>query len=266
MKKNNIIITVLLLASVFMAACKKNGVQFLPNTTADGKAQLKFFNFGVSSPSVNFHANDNKVSAIVSATGAEAITGLAYGSVFPANNYSLLSPAVYSFKGIIPAGATTDPGVVVATIPGTLESGKTYSLYTCGIYNPATKTTDGFILEDKIPAASATGASVRFVNTISNAVSGFDLVVKNTETTTEYVVAKNITYKNGSDFTLIPQGVYEVYARYPNAAANIISRNGTSTVSFIKGQAYTISSRGDMTVTGTTAVNRPFLDNTSNRP
>lgn len=265
MRKINIIIATLFIAVLFNA-CKKDGVHELPTTTTNGKALLKFFNFGVNSPSVNFFVNDNKITAIASVTGVEALTGLAYGGVFPATNYCLLPPASYTFKGIIPDGAAVDPKVVVANIPGTLQGDKSYSFYTCGIYNVVNKTTDAFILEDKIPAVDPTGASIRFVNTISNAPSGFDLVVKNTVTLIEYPIAKNVVYKTGSPFVLVPTGVYEMYARYPNTTANIISRNGTSTVSLLAGQAYTISSRGDITVTGAAAANRPFLDNTSNRP
>lgn len=265
MKKINLYTAVFLL-SVLLFSCKKDGITEIATTTTDGGAQIKFFNFGVSSPSLNFYANNGKVSAIVSATGTEATTGIAYGSVFPATNYSLFSPAAYSFTGVVPALAATNPNTVVATLPSSVEAGKFYSLYTCGIYNTTAKTTDAFIVEDKIPASNASSANVRFVNTISNAASGFNLVVKNTTTLTEQVVATNIGYKAASDFVLVPNGVYEIYARYPSGSTNIISRTGTSVVSFIAGRTYTISSRGDITVTGTTAVNRPFLDNTSNRP
>jgi hypothetical protein len=265
MKKYNIYIALFLL-SALVFSCKKNGIHDIATSTTDGGAQIKFFNFGVGSPSLNFYANNGKVSAIVSATGTEATTGIAYGAVFPATNYSLLNAGTYSFQGIVPAFSTTNANVVVATLSAPLEPNKFYSLYTSGIYNATAKTTDAFIVEDKIPAANATSASVRFVNTISNAASAFNLVVKNTTTLTEQVIATNIPYKGASEFALVPNGVYEIYARYPAGIANIISRNGTSTVSFIAGRTYTISSRGDMTVTGSTATNRPFLDNTSNRP
>lgn len=265
MKKINIYTAVFLLATL-MFSCKKDGINEIDTITTDGGAQIKFFNFGVSSPSLNFYADNGKVSAIVSATGTEAATGITYGSVFPATNYSLLIPATYSFNGIVPALASINPGVVVAKLSTSIEAGKFYSLYTCGIYNTTAKTTDAFIVEDKIPATNPVSANVRFVNTISNASVGFDLVVKNTTTLVEQVVAANITYKTASNFVLVPNGVYEIYARYTNTTPNIIFRTGTSVVSFIAGRTYTISSRGDMTVTASTATNRPFLDNTSNRP
>lgn len=265
MKSLNIYSAVLLL-SVLCASCKKDGITEIATTNTDGGAQIKFFNFGVNSPGLNFFANNGKVSAIVSATGTEASTGVVYGTVFPTTNYSLLNPAQYTFQGMVPALAALNPNTVVATLSSALEANKFYSLYTCGIYNATAKSTDAFIVEDKIPVSNATSANVRFVNTISNANGGLNLVVKNTTTLTEQVLATNIPYKGASEFVLVPNGVYEIYARYPGNPANIISRNGTSVVSFIAGRTYTLSSRGDITVTGTTAANRPFLDNTSNRP
>jgi hypothetical protein len=265
MKKINII-TAILLLSAFFVSCEKDGVKEVETIKTDAGAQIKFFNFGVSAPSMNFYANDQKVSATVSATGAEATAGVNYGSVFPATNYALINGGTYTFKGIVPSTAAADPNAVIASIQGNVETGKSYSLYTSGPFDAIAKTVDGFLVEDVIPAASATAAHVRFVNTIANGTSGFDLVAKSTTTAAEIIVATNIGYKAASAFVEVPNGVYELYARYPGSPTNVISRTGTSNVSFIAGRAYTISSRGDMTVAGATATNRPFLDNTSNRP
>jgi len=56
--------------------------------------------------------------------------------------------------------------------------------------------------------------------------------------------------------------VYNLAARYPDSTSNAITRTG---VSFLAGRIYTIGARGDITVTSTTATNRPILDNTANR-
>lgn len=268
MKKYNIYIAALLLLTS-VSSCKKNGIHEVETVKTDNGAQVKFYNFGINDPSINFYANADKVSATVSATGAEAATGVSYGSVFPATNYALLSGGSYTFKGIVPANAAINANTEVAKIDGSIENGKFYSVYTCGFYDAAGMTTDGFIIEDKIPTEAATpptAANVRFVNTVPNGVAGFDLIAKNTTTLEEVVVATNVGYKSASEFAQIPTGVYELYARYTGTPANAISRNGTSVVSFIKGRSYTVSSRGDMTVVSGTATNRPFLDNTSNRP
>jgi hypothetical protein len=265
MKKLHIITAMLLLSTLFFS-CEKDGIHEIETQPTDAGAQIKFFNFGVNAPSMNFYANDQKITATLSAIGNEAAAGVNYGSVFPTANYVLLKPGAYTIKGIVSSTATVDPNVQVAKFDTTIEQGKFYSYYTSGMFDATAKTIDGFILEDVMPAPSATAAHVRFVNTIANAASGFDLVAKNTTTLTETVVATNVGYKTGSTFTEVPNGVYELFARYPGDAANVITRNGTQVVSFIAGRAYTISSRGDMTVIGAAATNRPALDNTSNRP
>lgn len=244
-------------------SCEKNAVQEVDEPLTGG-AQIKFFNFTVNAPSVNFYANGNKLSATVSATGVESTVGLAYGIVFPASNYSLIEPGTYEFKGQLPATAAADANLAIVNLSAQVESDKSYSFYTSGIYDATAKTSDAFIIEDVLPAIDTTATYVRFVNAISNAPSGFDLITKNTTTTTESVVATNIAYKSGSEFVEVPPGVYELYARYPQSTANIISRLGTQIVSFLPGRVYTVTSRGDVTVTGTVPA-APFLDNTTNR-
>lgn len=263
MKRNYKALVVILLA-IFSASCEKNAIQEIDSPFTGG-AQIKFFNFGVSSPSVNFYANDVKMSATTNATGVESPTGVVYGNVFPSTTYSLIKEGSYTFKGQISATALVDPNLVVASLTAPVEDGKYYSLYTSGIYNSTAKTTDAFIVEDKLPAADRTAPFVRFVNGISNAPSAMDLVVKNTTSGAEIVVATAVAYKSASEFAKIPFGVYEVFARYPGSSTNTITRNGTSVVSFEPGKVYTISSRGDITVVSATLATRPFLDNTANR-
>jgi hypothetical protein len=59
----------------------------------------------------------------------------------------------------------------------------------------------------------------------------------------------------------IPEGVYDLSTRVTGASTNAITRTA---VTFLSGRVYTIASRGDMTVTSTTAATRPQLDNTAN--
>lgn len=263
MKRNYKALVVVLL-SIFTISCDKNAVQEIDSPFTGG-AQIKFFNFGVNSPSVNFYANDVKMSATTITTGVESPNGVVFGSVFPSTTYSLIKEGSYTFKGQISPTALVDPNVVVASLTAPVESGKYYSLYTSGIYDATAKTTDAFIVEDKLPVADNTAPFVRFVNGISNAPTAMDLVIKNTTTGTEIVVATAVAYKSASEFAKIPFGVYEIFARYPGSSTNTISRNGTSVVSFERGKVYTISSRGDITVVSATLANRPFLDNTANR-
>jgi hypothetical protein len=268
MKKRYLFITAALLSSMIYS-CKKNAYQIIDKTVdPTTTAQIKFFNFGVNAPSMNFYASGTKISAVSSATGIESTTGTASGGVFPASNYSLISQGTYSFTGQLPSSLTTDANLTVLTTPGTLTNGNYYTLYACGLYNTTAKTSDAFIVQDKLPAIDYTVAYVRFVNTVPNAPNAFNFYVKNTTTAAETLVATSIAYKAASDFIAVPIGVYELYVRYPAApTVNVISRNAavTGTVSFVGGKVYTLGARGDITVTSTTATNRPQIDNTANR-
>ena len=89
-----------------------------------------------------------------------------------------------------------------------------------------------------------------------------DQVAKNTTTQAELAVGSVVAYKSAGAFTAVPPGLYDLSTRYAGQTTNAISRTG---VSFSAGRVYTITARGDITVTSTTATNRPFLDNTTNR-
>jgi hypothetical protein len=121
---------------------------------------------------------------------------------------------------------------------------------------------EGFVVEDAYPATiDFTVATVRFVHAISNA-NPLTLYAKSTTTGTEVPVGAAVTYKAGGAFITLPGGVYDLYARYTGSATNTITRTA---VSLSAGRVYTIGARGDITITSTTATNRPFLDNTTNR-
>lgn len=246
-----------LLCAAALTACEKNGVQQI--TEAAPSAAIKFFNFGVNAPSVNFYANDTKMTAITSGTGAESTLGTAYGSVGDGGFYSGITPGQYTFTGKITA--TTDNGLAVSSLSAAISDGKYYSYYQSGFYNTTTKTVESFIVEDPIPAIDYTVAYVRFVNAISNS-SPMVLNAKNTTTGTVVPVGGAIAYKSAGVFTSLPGGIYDLSTRVPGAAADAFSRTAQS---FSPGRVYTISARGDITVTSTTATNRPFLDNTLNR-
>ena len=101
-----------LLSTVVLAACSKDSVQTIAAPSTGG-AYVKFYNFAVNAPVVNFFANDAKLTAISStsctppvdarctSTGIESTTGTAYGSLGNAGLYSALAPAQYSFSGRI---------------------------------------------------------------------------------------------------------------------------------------------------------------------
>ena len=250
-------IAVLLLAAV-VSAC---GSKMTTDITAPVAAsKVKFFNFGVNAPMVNFYAGTTKMTAISSTTGVESVLGTAYGSAGSGGFYATIAPGSYALSANI--AAATDKDLAISKVTATIADGKNYSFYTSGFYDATAKTVDGFVAEDGYPAKiDYTQSLVRFVNAISNS-QPMILYAKNQLTGTEVAVGTAIAYKSGGTFTGLPQGVYDLSTRLAGSSTNLFARTG---VSFLVGRVYTIGARGDITVVSTTATNRPFLDNTANR-
>ena len=244
-----------LLGAVALASCEKNAVQ---DITGDlPSARIKFFNFGVNAPGVNFYANDVKMTAISSTTGAELTTGVAYGAAGNGAFYSAIAPGQYALSGRI--AAATDKDLKVSNLTVTIADGKSYSFFQSGFYNTTAKTIDGFVVEDPLPAMDYTVAYVRFVNASSTS-SPLILSAKNTTTLASVPVGAAVAYKAAGAFTSLPQGVYDLSAAVSGSSTNVVTRTA---VSFLAGRVYTIAIRGDATVTTGTAA--PALDNTANR-
>jgi hypothetical protein len=248
----------MLLCTIALTACEKNAVQDITGSLPGSR--VKFFNFGVGAPAVNFYANDAKITAILSATGVESTNGVAFGGVGGGGFYSAIEPGQYTFTGKI--AATVDKDVPISTSASTLAAGKAYSYYISGIYNSTTKSAEAFVLEDAfVDTLDYTVAYVRFVNAISNA-SPMTLFARNPTTGVEVPVGGAVAYKAGGAFVALPGAVYDISTRYVGSTTNVITRTG---VSFSVGKVYTIGARGDITVVSTTLATRPQLDNTANR-
>jgi Domain of unknown function (DUF4397) len=248
-----------LVMTITAAACGENPVQVLPTDSLEA-SRIKFFHFGVNAPSVNFYADDVKMTAILSSTGSEATTGVTYGSVGNGGAYSSIAPGSYTMTGRI--AATTDKDLAIGTISTTIADGKFYSLYLSGFYNTTAKTIDGFVVEDAYPAVvDYSVARVRFVHAIANA-NPLTLYAANTTTFDTVVVNAAVAYKSGGAYAALPPGIYNLFARYPDSTAVKIARDA---VTLAGGRVYTVGARGDITITSTTAANRPILDNTTNR-
>jgi hypothetical protein len=265
------------LAVLALTACEKNTIVDITKPVIP-TTQVRFFNFGVNAPQLNFYANETKMAAINSSlcsptptdtvqqricreSGQESTTGIAYGAVGASGLYSVIEPGPYTLKGTI--AATTDKNLAVASLPVTLDANKVYSFYVSGFYNTTTKTVDAFIVEDPIPAIDWEKATVRFVNAISNS-SPMTLTARDSTTKIETAIGGTgtVAYKGAGTYTGIAPGTYELYTTVAGSGTKVIKREG---VVLSAGRVYTISARGDITVVSTTATNRPFLDNTANR-
>jgi Domain of unknown function (DUF4397) len=254
-----------LLCAGVLSACSKDPVRNISGPPP-AASRVRFFNFGVNAPSVNFYANTTKMTAIQNSTdGVEATTGVAYGGVGSGGAYAAIAPGPYTFTGKI--AATTDKDLSISPLAATIEDGKYYSYYMSGIYNTTTKTVDAFVVEDPVVAPTDfTIATVRFVHAISNA-NPMTLYAKSTVApNTEYTIGAEVAYKGAGAFTGIPAGVYDLSTRYAGTATNAMTRTG---VSFVFGRVYTVTARGDITVAATPtacgATNKTCLDNTANR-
>ncbi|HEX6575842.1 MAG TPA: DUF4397 domain-containing protein [Gemmatimonadaceae bacterium] len=247
-----------LLSAVLLTACdyEKDAVQDI--TVPPAASAIKFFNFGPGAPAVNFYANDQKVTAITSATGAESTNGVTYTNAGNGALYNGLNPGQYTFTARI--SATTDKDLAIASVQSTLADGKYYSYYVSGLYNTTAKNADAFIVEDPIPALDYTAAYVRFVNAISNAQPMTLNITTTTAPAVTIAVGGAVAYKAAGTFTAVPCGTYNLSTTVAGAATPAITRAG---IGFNCGRVYTITSRGNMTVA--TGTNAPALDNTLNR-
>lgn len=250
-----------LLAAVALAGCEKDAIQIDDITAPPTGAWVKFFNFGLNAPQVNFYAGDRKVTAISSTTGVESTVGVAYGSAGAGGVYTAVPAGQVTFAGRI--SATVDNNLAIASIPGTLVDGKAYSVFLSGLYDATAKRSDGFVVEDNFPSAfDDTQALVRFVNASHNSPA-VQLSVRNPTTLAETPVGAAIAYKAAGAFVGVPTGGYDLVARATGSTTILVTRTA---VAFSAGRVYTIALRGDATLPSTgTAATRPFLDNTPNR-
>lgn len=269
-----------LLCAAALASCdyEKNAVQDIVGALPG--ASVRFFNFGVNAPGVNFYANDTKMTAISVGTctavppatpseacntiGAESANGVGYGGVGAGGFYSGIAPGQYTLSGKI--AAVVDKDLAISNLAATIADGKYYSFYQSGVYNATTKTVDAFIVEDPFPAEVDWSAShVRFVHAISNA-NPMTLYARHQVTGVEYVVGAEVAYKAAGAFTPLPQGVYDLSTRYAGTTTNALTRTA---ISFVAGTVYSITARGDITVaptpTSCVAANRTCLDFTQHR-
>ena len=245
-----------LVGAAALVACEKNAVQDITRPISGG-AFIRFQNYGVNVPGVNFYANDQKVTALSAATctpptdpkciaaGIESTTGVAYGVSASGGNYSMLSPGQYTLTGRI--AATTDNGLAVSTMSTTLADGKFYSYILSGIYNAATKKSDAFIIEDVLPTSfDYSKASIRIVNASVNAPN-IGVSSKLQGTSNNVLVGQQVQYKSASPFVTVEPGLTDLTVVLDGFPTPFVFTG----FNLFGGHLFTLTLRGDATVTGT---------------
>ncbi|MEP6733418.1 MAG: DUF4397 domain-containing protein [bacterium] len=238
-----------------IAACEKNAVQSIA-APASG-AFIRFQNYGVNVPGVNFYANEQKLTAISTAnctpptaaactsTGIESTTGVAYGVSANAGNYSMVTPGQYKLTGRL--AALTDNGLAVASVDASLADGKYYSYYVSGIYNASTKSSDAFLVEDALPTTfDYTKAYLRIINASPNAPA-ISVAIALPGATTPISVASGLAYKSASPIVTAAPGTYDIAIGFNNGGLTTFTG-----FPMIGGHVLTVTLRGDATSTSAT--------------
>jgi len=264
-------LALLSLSVAALFACDKNGVQGITDPASG--ARVKFFNFGVTAPGVNFYANAVKMTAISATacqppndtttvcrtTGNESTTGVVYPAAGNGALYVETPPGQVTLSGKI--AATVDKDLAIANVAATLEDGKFYSYYISGIYDATAKKVDAFVVEDPVPPPTNdfSQAYVRLVNASSNS-QPMTLFAKSTLTGNEVAIGTIVAYKAAGAFVAVPAGVYDLSTRTSGSTTNVAT---LAAASFVGGHVYTVAVRGD--AVSTVTANKPALSNNANR-
>jgi hypothetical protein len=257
-----------LLGAGALAACEKNAVQEISSPVSG--AFVRFHNYSVGAPGVNFYANDQKLTAVSSTsctplpadatkcttTGVESTNGITYGNTALGGNYAMVTPGQYSLTGRI--AAATDNGLAVSTIDTPLADGKFYSYFTSGIYNATTKKADAFLIEDALPTSfDYTKAYIRFVNASANAPT-ISASTKLQGTTEVVAIATSLAYKSASPIVTVTPGVHDITVTIGSVSTTFTNQTVTG------GHVFTLALRGDATAAAG-ATNALTISGSSNR-
>lgn len=257
--------------AVVISSCGEKDIIINEYTREPGdEAQVRFYNFGINSPSVNFYADNVKITASQSLTGEMASTGVSFGATYPSigyvevpggQNINLFSKTPTTL--VIPTNNVNnykqDTEVSNMVVPK-LESKKQYSLFIAGYFDKNTHKAESFIISDELPPSDTSKVFIRFVNsgvaeagTLSVKISR----MKGTEVLSEEIVDPALAFKSATEFKGFPYGTYK-FTIIPSNATN---RTWERTITLNRDRVHTIAIRGDLRNTSPA----PLLDNTQNR-
>lgn len=249
----------LALSAATLVACGNSGQTDI--TEPAPSAQVMFFNEGLGAPSVNFYADTAKLTAISSSSGTPSTLGTAYGQVAAGGYYVGINPGQHAL-----AARTSDTtNTQIASVAQTIATGKAYSYYLSGPYDAtAKKVADAWVVEDPIPSTyDYSVGNVRLVNAIYNASPGTVTLVNNDTTlhpTPAPITIGPVAYKSASAFVTVPPGSYAVTLTGLAPAVSV-----TGAISVGAGHYYTLTARGDVTVTSSKTTTFPKVDVQTNR-
>ena len=246
-----------------IGACGKDARQDITAPVNSVGAYVRFFNYSIGTPGVNFYANTQKITAISTGncygvspsdtattnkcltSGIESTTGTGYNSAANGGLYSQIAPGQYTFAANIAASTTT-----VSSLSATVADQVLYSYYQTGVYNSTTKTAEAFFIADSIPALTDYSvAYVRLVNALPGS-SPLTLVAYDSSSKKQVTITSApVAYKTAGAFAQVPAGTWTLLTSGGGVA------NPTGTATFIGGHAYSVAARGDYTAkpTATTA-------------
>lgn len=256
-------IIALVLGAAALAACGSNGQTDI--TAPAPSAKVLFFNEALGSPGVNFFSDSTKLTATSTAAGKPSPIGTAFSQVAAGGFYTGIGSGQHTVSARLSDTTAANLNVMTSSVNTTVADGKSYSYYQVGVYNATAKMADAFFVEDPIPATwDYTVANVRLVNAIYNANPG-TLTITNADTSIHptpppVVIGGAIAYKTAGAFVAVLPGSYNVSVA--GLGATPVTRGN---VALTAGRYFTITARGDMTVTSSTATTHPTLDLQPNR-
>jgi Domain of unknown function (DUF4397) len=243
----NITIAVALTAGLFACVGESNNQLTIVTPAAGGR--VKFIHAVPDGPGISILVNSRQFSGVL--TSPPAVPALiSYAGLYPANDYALIDAGPAKVEVVIPAAGTTPQTTIISgTVP--VEANKYYSVFALG--SAALGGLEPLVVEDKLTPADTSKAYIRFVNTVANTTTGYDMGIG-----TNFPTAlANIKYKQVTDFVAIdpaPVGA--------SASPVVVRLNGTTvnlapttlTLTPLKRRFYTIYIRGRVGGTGTSAI------------
>ena len=248
MKKT--ITTFIILGSFFFVACEKDNslpIRFTP--IPEGNTNVKFLNMSPGAASINFFANNDKISSTApTGSGATVVTGMGYPALFPSTiGYATVPSGTIKIDAKVPDSAAVMPGATVITSNQTLASKK---FYTLALVDTVTQAKI-LLVEDDPSVPDHSKAYMRVANFTAD--SAITVVVTKTSGGSSYSKTyANLTALTVSAFDSIGAGQGQVYSVSFRRASNNVQLGIVSSFAPTATKKYTFYMRGLVRTTSTT--------------